>query len=327
MDFTVNSGIWGTMFGVPCIVADNFLKLATGDQLKVLLFLLRRSGRASSPEEISANTGINIETVSEAVLFWQQANVISSEGAMIPQNLMYAPAEAVLTPLDAPVPEQPAAKPEPPIRKRENLYPSDISGLMKENPEIAQLFKVAEESLGTINNAMQNSLIWMMTYLGLKSEVIIILLNYCTMIGKNHPKYIEEIAASWSEKEINTLELAQEEVGRMTESRNFTNRIMKLFEMNRRPTARQQEFIEGWRNLGLSDDLLRLAYERTIEQIDKLNFDYINKILNSWKENGLASPEAVKEAESGFRKNKKQDGKSSSDGFDADKYKVLVNNI
>lgn len=327
MEFTVNNGIWGTMFGVPCIVADNFLKLATGDQLKVLLFLLRRSGKATSPEEISANTGVAIDTVSEALLFWQQANVISSESTAIPQNIMSAPTEATLTPFDTPAPELPPVQPEAPVRKRENLYPSDISGLMKENPEIAQLFKAAEETMGTINNAMQNSLIWMLTYLGLKKEVIAVLLCYCTMIGKNHPKYMEEIAVSWSEKEINTLELAQEEVQRLTESRTFTNRIMKLFEMHRRPTARQQEIIESWRISAPSDELLRLAYEKTIEQIDKLNFDYINKILTSWKENGLTSPEEVQAAESGFRKNKKQDVKSSSDGFDADKYKVLVNNI
>ena len=41
MEFKVNCGIWGTMFGVPSIVADNFLKLATGGQIKVLLYLLR----------------------------------------------------------------------------------------------------------------------------------------------------------------------------------------------------------------------------------------------------------------------------------------------
>ena len=59
MEFKANCGIWGTMFGVPYIVADNFLKLASGDHIKVLLYLLRCSGRAVTNEEISANTGVN----------------------------------------------------------------------------------------------------------------------------------------------------------------------------------------------------------------------------------------------------------------------------
>jgi len=52
VDFKTNSGIWGTMFGVPCIVADNFLKLATGEQIKVLLYILRCSGKNCTDELI-----------------------------------------------------------------------------------------------------------------------------------------------------------------------------------------------------------------------------------------------------------------------------------
>ena len=58
MDYKVNSGIWGTMFGVPCIVADNLLKIADESQIKVLLYLLRHSEKNLTAEEISANTPI-----------------------------------------------------------------------------------------------------------------------------------------------------------------------------------------------------------------------------------------------------------------------------
>ena len=59
LDFTTNSGVRGTMFGVPHVVADNFLKLASGKQIKVLLYILRCSGRTVSDEEISRNTSYN----------------------------------------------------------------------------------------------------------------------------------------------------------------------------------------------------------------------------------------------------------------------------
>ena len=68
MELKVNSGVWGTMFGVPCIVADNLLKLATGEQLKVLLFMLRNSGRKLSDEEISINTGVPVMQVQDCIL-------------------------------------------------------------------------------------------------------------------------------------------------------------------------------------------------------------------------------------------------------------------
>ena len=84
MEFKVNCGIWGAMFGVPSIVADNFLKLATGGQIKVLLYLLRCSGKMCSTEDISANTGVSAEEAEEAVLFWQQANVLSPQVSGVP---------------------------------------------------------------------------------------------------------------------------------------------------------------------------------------------------------------------------------------------------
>ena len=93
MEFKANCGVWGTMFGVPCVVADNFLKLATGEQIKVLLYLLRASGRTVSTEEIAANTGVTTQQAEEAVLFWQQVNVLSSDNSIsVPQSIMTPPA-------------------------------------------------------------------------------------------------------------------------------------------------------------------------------------------------------------------------------------------
>ena len=46
MEYRINTGLVGNMFSVPGIVADDFLKLATGGQIKVLLFLL------TAPERI-----------------------------------------------------------------------------------------------------------------------------------------------------------------------------------------------------------------------------------------------------------------------------------
>ena len=78
MEFKANCGIWGTMFGVPCIVADNFLKLASGQQIKVLLYLLRNSGKDCTAEEVASGTGSTVQEVNEAVAFWEQVNVFSA---------------------------------------------------------------------------------------------------------------------------------------------------------------------------------------------------------------------------------------------------------
>ena len=109
MEFKVNSGIWGSMFGVPNIVADNFLKLATGEQIKVLLYLLRCSGKVCSAEEIAINTGVSSQQAAEAILFWQQANILTAQNmtAVQPQPIMTPSVQPVM-----PAPVQTSAAPQ-----------------------------------------------------------------------------------------------------------------------------------------------------------------------------------------------------------------------
>lgn len=311
------------MFGVPCIVADNFLKLASDGQIKVLLYILRNSGRAVTAEEISANTGVAPEQAVEAVMFWQQANVLTSDAAVLKSTVKLHPEE-----LPAPVSAEPETAPQdtsPP--KKTLIPPSEISNIICENTDIAELFKIAETILGPLNPSMQNSLIWMFNYLGLKKEVILILIGYCAEINKPNASYIEKIASSWTEKEINTLETATAEVERLNSAHTFAGEIKRLFELRQNPTANQKKFISQWQESGYSTELIHYAYERTVEQINKVSFEYINKILISWNESGYKSPEEVQSAEKEYRKKKKSETAAASDGFNADKYKVFINNI
>ena len=328
MDFKVNSGIWGSMFGVPDVVADNFLKLATGGQIKVLLYILRCSGRACSDEEISMNTGVTPQEAADAVLFWQQANVLTAQ-TVTPaqtQTIMAPPPKQpqnIMTPPPQPTQTEPLAeKAQRPGKKMKS--PSEIAAIIKDSVDIAELFKITETILGPINHTFQNLIIWMYDYLGMKKEVIIVLISYCKSIEKTNPSYIERVAADWAENDIDDLEKAQGEVQRISVSNDFTGRIMKKFEMTRRPTAKQAEFIEQWRAANYDPELIHYAYEKTIEQINKLSFDYINKILISWHDSGFKTVQQVRDAESDFRNKKKKGQKNTSDP-DVEKYEVVIN--
>ena len=109
MDYKVNSGIWGTMFGVPCIVADNLLKIADESQIKVLLYLLRHSEKNLTAEEISANTGVGTEKVADAVLFWQQVNVLSTSASTSVSTPAAQPIIEPVKEIAADTPAQPTA--------------------------------------------------------------------------------------------------------------------------------------------------------------------------------------------------------------------------
>ena len=72
MNLTVHIPGFGQMFGVPNAVVDQYLKLATPSQLKVLLYLLRNNGQTVDHSEIAKALAISEELVEEAALFWSQ---------------------------------------------------------------------------------------------------------------------------------------------------------------------------------------------------------------------------------------------------------------
>jgi DnaD/phage-associated family protein len=328
LNFTANSGIWGSMFGVPCVVADNFLKLATGEQIKVLLYLLRNNGRNCSDEEIAKNTGVSPEQVADAVTFWQQVNVISGESPSPVQNenLMSPPAPQPAEPEKKPVVSE-SKKPFSALTRKHNLHASEIAMLMKDSEDISDLFKTAESILGMLNNTQQNSLLWMYNYLGLKKEVIITLLSYCVSIEKSSLGYIEKIACDWSENEINSLHAAQERVSTLKEAASFAGKVRSIFSLSRQLTKNETAYVSKWQQNKYSFELIQYAYELTIEYTSRPAFNYADGILENWRKNGYTTVSQAREAKDNYGKKKSSENNSGSDNFDVDKYKIFVNNF
>ncbi|MDE5770540.1 MAG: DnaD domain protein [Ruminococcus sp.] len=333
MEFKANSGAWGTMFGVPCVVADNFLKLATGEQIKVLLYLLRCSGRECSEEDIAANTGVSIQEATDAVLFWQQVNVLTPNQLSSPVqslSVIQPQTEPVNTPLASEnqisVSENPPKQKKiKPVSRKKTWTGTEIEHMKKESADISELFEVAQSYLGILKPAQTDSLIYMHEYLGLKKEVIITLISYCCSIEQKPPNYIEKIANQWAEDNINTLEQAQEEVQRLTSSHEYMNQIMRIFEM-KRLAKKQKDFIEQWQNMGMDIEMINYAYEKTLEQINELSFPYINKILVSWHESGFKDIKSVCESENVYSRNNIRKDSRKDDDFDVDMYSICINN-
>ena len=152
------------VFSIPCVVVDNLLQMASGDYIKVLLYILRCSGRDFTENEISDETGISPEEVDKAIDFWKRAKVlteINTEETVFPEN----------------PPEQKIKK-----YKTSSLSGADIAEIKTSDADICDLFNMAEGALGIINHAQANLIISMYNELGLKKEVIIILINYCNEI-------------------------------------------------------------------------------------------------------------------------------------------------
>ncbi|MGN1481678.1 DnaD domain protein [Porcipelethomonas sp.] len=315
MEYFLNTGCFGSVFAVPKSIVDNYIKLANEASIKVLLYMLRYNEQEHSAQKIASALNISVEQVEEAFLFWENANIFSRNNSEMESLPVVEPAEK----------ETPKkARSVPAGRQNFNMNPSEIAERVEKSEEIKCLFLMAEESFGRpLNHTEQRIFIWIHDYLGLSTDVILMLTAYCISVDKGNIKYIETIAADWNEREINTLEAAQKEIKRLEEYGSFNSKIMKAFGMNRKPTSKQQEYIDSWKAKNYSIELIQYAYEKTIEAIDKLNFPYINKILENWYQNGLVTKELI----DGNKKNSPAKTEEKNYSFDLNDIKSLVNNF
>ena len=306
MDYEFNPLQWTRIFAVPVSVAENNLKIATGEQLKVLLYISYHNDHHCGSEEISQKLGIDGETVEEALIFWKNIGVLSDNKKL---SMPFVEKEET-----KPVSIQ---KEKIKTTERHELSPAEIAERIANSAEIKFLFERAENIYSKIlNHTEQRTIVWIHDYMGLSSDVIIMLLQHCKEMDKLSSGYIETVAKNWCEKGINDAKSAEEEINRMGRMEIFFRKIKRIFGIETKLTSKQKQIAELWCNQGYSDELLELASDKTIDRIGKLSFAYTDKILSDWKEKGYTSRNDVEAGESKTKTEAKQKNTKKTYDFD-----------
>ena len=144
----------------------------------------------------------------------------------------------------------------------------------------------------------------MYDHLGLPPEVIIQLTGWAIRRErrlKNNPAAcprmpsIQREAFKWKRLGADTLERAEAYLRRQegVDQREW-DILQAVGVTDRRPAVeREREYIAAWVEMGVSDELIRLAYERTVYQKNAMNWPYMNKILQSWHQAGYRTQAQV----------------------------------
>ena len=139
-------------------------------------------------------------------------------------------------------------------------------------------------------------------YLGLPSEVVSVLVSFCKDRSRQRGnlrapslRTIEKEAYRWAEQGIDTLEGAAAYIQTQNERNAKLYKLMDLLQIRGRSlTAAEERFANAWLEMGLSQELLTMAYERTCLNTGGLNWNYMNKILTRWHEAGFKTAEDVR---------------------------------
>lgn len=317
MNFKINIGAWNSVFAVPSVLVDKHIKLASKEQLKVILFLLRHSGEAYTSSEIASALAISEESAEEAVEYWVQNELLSMGEDLTPAGASETPSHAAeKSPASKPAVTEPNvtvadAPKERAIRQSKRLIRPDsmyVATRINESAEMKYLMQETENTLGkTISPALSSILVAIHEDFGLPVEVIVIIIHYAKSVGKTSTSYIESVARDWAENDINTLNAAENKLKELDEKKQAWKKIETIFGIpHRAPTPKEEGFAFMWvREWAMPKELILDAYHRCVDKTGKLSMPYINKILDKWHKLGAKTLSDIEKSEERATKKEK----------------------
>lgn len=320
MNYSLNAGEWNSVFAVPSSVVDKYIKLAGGNSLKLLLFLLRHGGEIFTEGQLKEALGFRREgELEDAALFWVQRGIIRADNGTLNASSDDSAAQDVL-------PEAaPAVQPlltSSSVRLAENgsaaIYTAaDIAQRINTDSAVQYLFSEAQGLFGRLLKQPESRTILMLVdYYGLPAEVAAMLLKYCFKIGKTTTGYIQSVAQTWSEDGITNAAAADALLSKLEKRFTTEEKLRSAMGMKTKFSQKQLNFIKVWsEEWSFNTDMILLAHEITLDNTGSMNFSYTNKILENWKAGGIYTKQAA-EQESAQRKSAKAAPKSADSSID-----------
>ena len=187
--------------------------------------------------------------------------------------------------------------------ERPTYSEQDVLRAMDSDLDFRGLYGEVQRLLGrALNTEELKILLGFVRYLGLSGDVISVLVCYCKERARQkgssrNPslRTIEKEAYAWAERGIDTVEEAAAFITAQNVRNSRLHRLMELLQIRgRNLTAAEERYAQSWLDMGLAEELIAMAYERTCLNTGGLNWAYMNKILQRWKEQGLHTAEAVR---------------------------------
>lgn len=291
---------------------------ASVEDLRVLICLCAladNSGECSLDETVKA-AGCTRAELDASLHFWRGAGVIEFDTQTSHQKNDKKPAEAKKT-------EKAAIRPE----NRMPEYTSEqIVGLIDGNVEMANLIDECNRTFGKVlNTAEINTVIGLRDYLGLDGEYILILLAYCAKKGKKSLKYVEKMAFTLYENEIDNTAALEEYLKKAELAEASEGKLRKLFGMKSRAlTPKEKQCFLRWSGeWGFDIPVIERAYEITINSINEPSVPYANKILEKWHDAGYKTLEEINAAITEYSAKKSSETQQAG-SFDTDDFFELA---
>lgn len=299
MNYRINPSAFSAVFTVPAEVADRHLKLARGEHIKVLLYIMRNMTVPINTSVIAEAVGISEYDVKEALLYWADAGILICDGDL-KENAEIKP--------------KTANRAQKPTRR-------DVARRGNEDEKISYLLRETQMRLGrNLKSNETGTLVWLYDDEGLDVSLILMIVQYAAAHNKANIRFIESTAVDWINKGIDTVADADAELNRMAMGDQAWKIVSSAFGLERRkPSKKETELSLLWVNdWKMSKEMLEAAYEECVNAKSKFSFPYTAKIIDSWHEKGFKTPKDI-------QKSKQDVEKEGYAAYDIDLFEKMLN--
>ena len=272
---------------------DRYMPQANGEYVKVYLLLLRHLNTPSGTLTISKIADILDHTekdVIRALNYWKKQGLLDYE------------TKSDSTPAS---PREEQVQPE---------TPADVPSIQqyRSRKEFKELLFVAEQYLGkTLSPTDIEAITYFYDTLHMSADLIEYLIEYCVENGHKSMHYIQKVAISWSERQIQTVEEAKSST--LTYNKNCYS-VMNAFGIKgRAPAAMELAYIRKWNEeYGFSLDIILEACNRTVNTIHQPNFEYADSILKNWLSKNVRTLKDIEAVDANYLREKERRKKQNS---------------
>ena len=274
---------------------------ASPEDLRVLVALLI-SDCNTTRAQLEADAGCDSQTLTGALQYWRGAGVLTKtkkppkeQSEQNLRNLQNEQNEPHFEPKSSECATK-DNKTETKAKKKAVASldkfaetPSDVLAKHIDEQRLAALIEACQQITGkTLSSSEVNIIVGMRRELSLDGDYILTLISYCYENERRSLKYVEKMAFVLTEQGICTEEDLVQYIDERKRFATLEWQLKRKFGMgNRDFTKTQSSLVRKWeKDYAFPLEVITLAYDITVDTINKLEFKYMDKILTRWYENG-----------------------------------------
>ena len=299
---------------------SELMKKADKTDLKVLLtisLLAKRTTAEASIEDIAEVSGLDGSDVKASLKFWRGAGVVEDSDEVDAEEAQTKTEPAEKKPASTAhrngALEQSGAA--------ADYSTAELADIIEKRIVTPYLIDEAQRIFGKIFRTYDIGILaGIVERLGFEEEAVLLMLHYAAGKGKKTMRYVEKFAMALYDEGVTETSDVAERIDRMIRSGEVIEQIKRLYGIkDRELTTSEKKYFTDWTEKYVYDiEVIRMAYDITVDNTQKPVPHYTNKILERWYSEGLRTAEEV----NGFveRQRIEKSGSKVTKSYDTDEF-------